>query len=123
MPWDTSTAEDRKTGVIGDKNYRSFRRKFTAAADGAIAGSAPIESSGKIAAVAYLPDPTTPPDTVTFTIKDRDGLDIIPEVTFPAPDAGRISISPPQEFVGGCDIAAAGNTVPGAEGTFIVYVE
>ena len=116
--WNETKDNPRGSWSSGN-TARSFRRSFVADANGLVAGAAAVGSSGLINTVAGIFGADTPPNMMTVSVKDSDGLDIIPPITFTA--SGRVAIVPPQQFVNGCNISIADNTTPGATGTVVLY--
>lgn len=61
---------------------------------------------------------TTPPDTITLTIKDKNGVELT-SGTFTA--AGLFEITSPIPFSEGLTISGTGNTTVSAEATIYLY--
>lgn len=61
----------------------------------------------------------TAPDTLTVTIKDKDGVTV---VTGTVTASGEIYIDQPILFVNGLTMTLAGNTVAEAQATIVLYL-
>lgn len=64
-------------------------------------------------------DGTTPPDTVTVTVKDADGLQAFQEASITA--SGRVVVSDRPSLAGGCSVAISGNTTNSAKARVTLY--
>jgi hypothetical protein len=88
------------------------------AADGSVPAWAITQPSAFLVGVGVVFGGVTPPDTLTVTIKDADGLEIYSEVFIAS---GRGDISAPIPVVANCTVELSGNSTNSATGTVILY--
>lgn len=94
---------------------------FTADAGAAtIPDLAVAGSTGLLCAAGAVFDGTTPPDSLTLTVKDKYGTTV---VTGTLAATGRIAFDDgPQAIVGGCTVSCSGNTTNSAKATvFLIF--
>jgi len=95
-------------------------REFTADAAAATVPDWDITNiaSSFVADFGVVFDGTTPPDTVTLTIKDRDGLTVHEETGITA--SSRVALTDRPSVIGGCTISISGNTTNSAKAKVII---
>ena len=90
--------------------------EFTLTADGsgAFTSQAINKITGNLASAAIMFDATTPPNALSITITDADGIDLLGGAGASITATKRVTNSPPQIFDNGLNIIPTGNTTAGA---------
>jgi len=112
----------RSNGAKGASDMAMFSAvaDFTADAVAATIPDLPITdiNPSRITDIGVVFDGTTPPDSLTVTVKDIDGLTAW-SGTFAA--SGRLACDERPAILGGCTVACSGNTTNAAKAKVIAY--
>ena len=96
----------------------ALKREFTAAADGSVDDWVVDEvKPAFLADIGVVFDAVTPPDTVTITIKDIDGLQVYQNIFS---GSERLTIDERPSLIGGAIISISGNSTNGAKAKVVL---
>lgn len=114
-----------KTGTVDRTNsyVKAWEVQFTADASAATfpVYTLPTDFAANITDISFVFDATTPPDSLTYLVKDGYGLTILAETTITA-SSGRDLLGVNYQVVNGGTVTLTGNSTNSAKVKVVFYI-
>ena len=121
----TVELKQKRRGVLEGSFQKMYAYPIIFTADSADASFPQIIISGitgRLASARVVFDTNTPPDTVDIKVADSDGVDLLGGTGDGFTVTGKVTLSPPEQFVNSLIVDLADNSTNSARVKVILYV-